>query len=41
MKQLKTTAAFRVNRSQSVLHLLVFLGSLGNSQMQLSAQSAE
>lgn len=37
MKQIKSTAAFTVTRSQSVSHLSVSLGSSGNSQ-KLSAQ---
>lgn len=38
MKQIKSTAAFTVTRSQSVSHLPVTLGSSGNSQKKLSAQ---
>lgn len=38
MKQIKSTAAFTVTRSQSVSHLSVSLGSSGNSQKKLSAQ---
>lgn len=39
MKQLKSIAAYRIKRSESVSHLPVVPGSSGNFQPQLSAQS--